>query len=627
MLFLLLFLAGLLTILLPCILPLVPIVLGVSIAGRSRIRPLLIVLGMVVSFVAFTFLLYIVLGQFIEFADYLHIATIDVLLLFGVGFLFEPRLLRWIGAAAGGLFFVSKGIPSVLIAGAAGVLVMEIASRIAPRIQQLGTDAQTGARAEFGQDSLVTAFIVGLTLGLVWVPCAGPALGVALALVREQPGLQAFLALSAYAVGAGIPLLLVGYGGQAAVHSARMLARYSGRINQIAGVLLVASAVALSLNLFQAFQVWLVSNTGFGDIGTRIEEQLVNRFNGTDQSLSSSSPSMSLPILPKISRAPEFTGLGPWHNSQPFTIASLKGKVVLVDFWTYSCINCIRTLPYVQGYWDKYERGKLKVESGTLLNNFVVIGVHTPEFTFEKSQSNVAMAIKEHGLTYPVVQDNDYGTWNAFANHYWPAKYLIDANGYIRYEHFGEGDYEQTDLAIQSLLNEIGVSNNGKWTPLRQGYEGQEMENGKLPEAKQQSGNVSPETYIGSRSWPAFGNQIGDPDNESHVYSAPDTLALNKYYLDGTWQLSDDQEYQSLVSDSGKIAMRFTGGEINLVMGLDDGAKPVQASVMVDGKPGKTFTIDRHDLFNLFKGTYGQHDIFLKLQGKSAEAFAFTFGG
>ena len=149
---------------------------------------------------------------------------------------------------------------------------------------------------------------------------------------------------------------------------------------------------------------------------------------------------MPLPPLPTLTRAPELAGLGPWHNSQPFTLESLRGKVVLVDFWTYSCINCIRTLPYIQGYWTKFkDTGK-----------FVLIGVHSPEFAFEKLERNVSAAIARHGLTYPIAQDNDFKTWNAFANRYWPAKYLIDADGYIRYTHFGEGGYEETDAAIQS---------------------------------------------------------------------------------------------------------------------------------------------------------------------------------
>jgi thiol-disulfide isomerase/thioredoxin len=283
---------------------------------------------------------------------------------------------------------------------------------------------------------LLTAFVIGLTLGLVWVPCAGPALGFALTLVRDQPGPQALLALTAYGVGAAVPLLLVGYGRQIAAASIRSFNAYSGRIKQVSGALLVLCALAFQYGWFEQAQVWIAENTNLNSFGNGIEDALF--------------APMQEDRLPKIVRAPEFIGLGPWHNSEPFTLASLKGKVVLVDFWTYSCINCIRTLPYMEGYWQKFKDMP-----------FVLLGVHTPEFVFEKDKQNVADAIKRHGLTYPIAQDNDYGTWSAFANRYWPAKYLIDADGYIRYTHFGEGGYDETDLAIQSLLKELGKTSTG----------------------------------------------------------------------------------------------------------------------------------------------------------------------
>ncbi len=619
-LYLILFVAGLLTILLPCILPLLPIVLGVSIAGRSKWRPLLTVLGMIVSFVGFTFLLLVALRQFVELADYIRIATYYALLLFGVGFAIHDRRLGMLIAVLGGLFFFDKGLLAVAVAMIVGIALLLVGGRIATALQQFGSDVQSKARGEFGNDSPFTAFIIGLTLGLVWVPCAGPALSFALTLVRDKPGIEAALALTSYAAGTGLPLLIIGYGGQALTQKVRAFTKYSGYVKEIAGVLLMLSAIALQFNLFQSLQVWLVSSTSFGDIGTRIEEKIVgNRLrpdavassvssaissstSSASSAFSSSVATMPLPVLPTITRAAEFVGLGPWHNSQPFTLASLKGKVVLVDFWTYSCINCIRTLPYIQGYWDKYEK----------TGKFVLLGVHTPEFTFEKSEKNVAMAIKNHGLTYPIAQDNDFGTWGAFANQYWPAKYLIDAKGYVRYTHFGEGDYADTDAAIASLLKEAGV------TDIKAPAE--------IASSAQGSGDVSPETYVGARNWPSFGNSLGDPDGAPHIYTAPQTLVLNKFYLDGTWQLSDDQEHQDLVSTGGEIRMRFKGGEINLVLGLVEGVSSVQADVLIDGKPNKTITIDRHDLFNLYKGAYGEHDMVLKLHGKGVQAFAFTFG-
>lgn len=587
----LLFLAGLLTILLPCILPLIPVVVGASISGRSKLRPLLVCAGMLVSFVGSTFILYVFLNQFPQAADIIRLGSYYLILLFGLGFMTHHQGIRYSGTALGALFFYDKGWPAVLVALAAGMVAMALGGWIAQRLQQAGADLQTEARTEFGNDSSITAFIIGLTLGLIWVPCAGPALAFALTLVREESGAIAIAALTAYGIGASIPLLIVGYGGQYAVQSLRTLSRFTGIIKTVAGVVLVLTAVALRYDFLLQAQVWITERTGYGNLGNRIEEHLFS---------SSPDSQPNTMNLPRIVRAPELNSPGPWHNSEPLTMAGLKGKVVLIDFWTYSCINCIRTLPYLRGYWDKYrDTGK-----------FVIIGVHTPEFVFEQLPENVKMAIKKYSLTYPVVQDNDYGTWQAFANRYWPAKYLIDAEGYVRYTHFGEGEYEETDKAIASLLAEIGV-------------EGKDM----AIEEEEAGGSRSrsPETYIGERSWPAFGNALGSPGDQIITYKAPETLVLNKYYLDGQWQLVD-RELQIMHSQTGDIRMRFLGGEINLVLGLEEGAKPVQAEVLIDGKSVKTFTVTEHDLYELFKGQYGEHEMILKLKGAGVEAYAFTFG-
>jgi hypothetical protein len=190
---------------------------------------------------------------------------------------------------------------------------------------------------------------------------------------------------------------------------------------------------------------------------------------------------------------------------------------------------------------------------------------------------------------------------------------LIDADGYVRYEHFGEGDYGETDKAIESLLGEIGVT----------------VEKSEAQKAKsegQRYRSISPETYIGSRSWPAFGNAKGEPSNEVIAYAPPASIALNKYYLTGQWQLVDE-EYETLRSDAGEVRMKFLGSEINLVMGLEEGAAPVKADVTIDGKSVKSFLIDQHDLYNLATVDYGEHEMVMKLTGQGAQAYAFTFGG
>ena len=597
-LFLTLFVAGLLTILLPCILPLIPIVLGVSVAGKNKWRPLFTILGMLVSFVGFTFLLFVVLSQFVTLADYIRITTYYIVFLFGLGFLTSNRYAQLIGAIVGAYFFYDGWI-SITIAQTFGATAMELSGKVATKIQQLGSNVQQKAQGEFGSDTPLTAFIIGLTLGLVWVPCAGPALGFAFTLVREEPGLKAAAALASYGLGTALPLPLIGYGGQVAVHSVRALNKYTGLVKQIAGALLILTSLGLQFRLFEQAQIWLLDNTNFGDLGTRIEEKLFERdmYDAIEEEMGDNGDVMH---LPKITRAPEFDDLGPWHNSEPFSLASLKGKVVLVDFWTYSCINCIRTLPYIQGYWDKYQS----------TGKFVLLGVHAPEFVFEKSEKNVADAIKRHKLTYPTAQDNNFGTWRAFANRYWPAKYLIDAEGYIRYTHFGEGDYEETDMAIATLLKEIGVDAKG---PI--------AEDAPAPVRQE----LTSETYLGSRSWPALGNAEGGPTEEPVSYAAPDTMRLHKYYLDGTWQVIDD-ERQVLVSDTGEIRMKFKAGEINLVFGMDDPTVTPHVTVTVDGTKIKEFDVDRHDLYELFKGDYGEHEIVIAVRGKGLAGYAFTFG-
>lgn len=589
-----LFLAGVLTILLPCILPLIPIVLGVSIADRDRLRPLAIVSGMAVSFVCFTFVLQVFLNQFVELADYLRIATYYVLLLFGFGFFFEKRTPRFAGAILGGLFFYDKGWLAVLCAVALGCVATELGGTVAAKIQQLGTNIQDETRKKLGSHAFLSPFLMGLTLGLVWVPCAGPALGFALALVREQPGITALLLLGVYALGSAIPLLLIGHGGQAAVHSVRTLSKYSERIKKVSGALLILSAIGFQLNLFTDLQTWISNGTSYGSFANKLEES----FFGGPENAPNANADGTLPLLGKAPYA--FVNEGTWHNSEPLKLEELRGKVVLIDFWTYSCINCIRTLPHIQGYWEAYKDAP-----------FVLIGVHSPEFVFEKNDANVAAAIKKYGLTYPVLQDNDFGTWNAFRNRYWPAKYLIDAQGNIRYTHFGEGAYEETDAAIAKLLKEIDFERPMPLPP--------------FDEEKEAYKPVTPETYLHSRSWQSFGNRKGGPSAAEATYELPKTMELDSYYLGGQWQLVDD-ERQVLRGDKGSVGIRALAGEVNLVLGPEEEGTSVQADVYVDGKKTKTLTIDHHDLYELYKGEYGEHDVVLEIRGKGIAGYAYTFG-
>lgn len=601
-----LFVAGALTILLPCILPLVPIVLGVSVAGRSKLRPLLIVLGMVTGFVVFNFAIFLLLRSFPEIAGAIRELTFYILLLFGIGFVIHDRKIQIVLAILGGvLLMMDQTVPFLLGSIIFGIIAMLVGGKVANRIQQLGTTIQTDVRGALGNDNLLSAFVIGLTLGLVWVPCAGPALAFALTLVREEPGIRAFILLLIYAIGAGLPLLIVGYGGQYAVQSVRKIAPYTGLIKKIAGVVLVFMAFALKYDWITSAQTYVAENTFYGQYATKFEEGLFDYM----PEGASSSESTKESSLPKISLAPEFNSPGPWLNSPELKMADLKGKVVLIDFWTYSCINCIRTFPYLKGYWEKYKD-----------QPFVLVGVHTPEFVFEQQTKNVEAALKKYGLTYPVVQDNNYGTWNAFNNRYWPAKYLIDAEGYIRYYHFGEGDYEETDEAIASLLKEVGVEVSG------QPFDAAQDKETVVSDPQKSGGARSPETYLGARSWPSLANAKGNPTSDEIAYTAPSTLKLHQYALEGTWQLREDGEYQELKTSTGEIHMKFQGQEINLVLGLAEGVTSVDAEVWIDGVKIKDFTVTMHDLYELYKGDGGEHELILKFKSKGVEGYAFTFG-
>jgi cytochrome c biogenesis protein CcdA/thiol-disulfide isomerase/thioredoxin len=536
------------------------------------------------------------------------VATYYALLLFWISFAVAKSRARIAMAALGALpFFWERGWLALGMAAILGALALALGGRVAARLQQAGARVQRGASEGFGSESLLSALVVGLTLGLVWVPCAGPALGFALTLVRDQPGFRAFVALAAYAVGAALPILFIGYGGQRVVRAARGLVRYGGRIKQASGAGLVLSALAFQFQWFTGLQTWLSEHTGLASLGSAVEERLVGHAMAgpagpSSYAMSAKVGDTALPQLPNLAQAPEFVGLGPWYNSPPLTLASLKGKVVLVDFWTYSCINCVRTLPHIQELWSKYKD-----------QPFAIVGVHAPEFTFEKKPENVAEAIRTHKLGYPIAQDNDFATWKAFDNHYWPAKYLIDAQGVIRYTHFGERGYEATEQAVQSLLAELGQTPRGATA-------------GPAMRRETPSAPVSPETYVGSRGWTSFSNRVGAPDSRSHRYVAPRLLPTSNFSLTGDLQLVDD-ERQVLRSGSGEIRYRALAGEVNLVLGVEKGGAPVTLDVRVDGKVAKSITVDHHDLYNLFAGPYGEHEVAIDIRGKNLAAYAFTFGG
>lgn len=312
----------------------------------------------------------------------------------------------------------------------------------------------------------------------------------------------------------------------------------------------------------------------------------------TNQMLESSNSDINVE-LKNYGKAPEFTGLGTWLNSEPLKLSELRGKVVLVDFWTYSCINCVRTLPYIT-HWDETYRDK----------GLIIIGIHTPEFGFEAVTKNVETALKRHNIKYPVAQDNDYMTWNAYSNQYWPAKYLIDQNGNIVYTHFGEGNYEETEAAIQKLL-ELDLSTNTRPDAIE------------LPSL---SGPRSPEMYFGS-SREEHMAQTYTP-GVAKRFTWLNGQEMNQYQLEGTWIIENEKAV--LQSEKGRIRLRYKGSAVHMVA---SSTKSSTLKIFINNVEQTPVTVKDSQLYTLFQeDSVTEHELVIDISGSGLEAFTFTFG-
>lgn len=315
---------------------------------------------------------------------------------------------------------------------------------------------------------------------------------------------------------------------------------------------------------------------------------------------------------------PSLKGATAWVNSQPLDTADLRGKVVLVDFWTYTCINWRRTMPYLRAWAEKYRD-----------NGLVVVGVHTPEFSFEKDLDNVRWAAKTQRVEYPIAVDSDFAIWNAFNNHYWPALYVIDAQGHIRHHQFGEGDYERLEQVIQQLLTEAGQSNFDR-TPVTLDARGAEV-------AADWKTLGTPETYIGYANGERFASRAGEVRDRSQTYAAPEQLKLNSWALTGDWTMA--REFSAVNKPNGKVTFRFHARDVHLVMGPATRGTSVRYRVTIDGQPpgaahgvdvdAEGFgTIDKPRMYQLIRQTAPIVDrqIEIEFPDAGAQLFSFTFG-
>ena len=521
-------LAGIVTAISPCVLPVLPVLLAGGASGR---KPLRIIAGLVVGFTFFT--------------------------------LFAAWILDRLG------------LPKDLLRNVAiALLFLVAATLLVPRLGELlerPFAPLTRHRAGGG------GFLLGLSLGLVFVPCAGPVLAaVTVVAANNDVGARAVALTLAYAVGAALPMLAIASGGRGA---AQVLRASAQRVRVGSGILIALAAAGIAFHLDERFQTALPGYTEA--LQSEIEktpraERELAKVRGGSAAAAHGGTDYGL--------APELHPDGEWFDAKPFTLRSQRGRVVLIDFWTYSCVNCLRTLPYLK-QWDAAYRSK----------GLTIVGVHTPEFAFEHESSNVRAAVKRLGLRYPVVQDNDFATWNAYANQYWPAKYLIDRKGHVRFVHFGEGEYRRTENVIRRLL---GLA------PL-----GTEMD---VPQGRL----VTPESYLGYERLARYAGSPIAPGREAE-YRLPSKLPQNELAYGGEWRV----EGERIVAGRGaRLRLHFHASDVFLVLGGRG-----RVDIFERGRKTRTVRVDAYRLYTLRRGA--PEDAVMELRvTPGVAAYAFTFG-
>jgi cytochrome c biogenesis protein CcdA/thiol-disulfide isomerase/thioredoxin len=591
------YLGGVLTIISPCILPVLPFVFAR--ADRPFLRnglPMLV--GMALTFAVVATLAAVAGGWVVEANQYGRMAALVLMAAFGLTLVFP-----------------------------------ELADRAMRPLVGVGVKLSASAEREAGEHdaAIVPSLLLGVATGFLWAPCAGPVLGLILtgaALNGASAGTS--LLLLAYAAGAATSLalvLLVGGRLFAAMKRSLGAAEWVKRGLGVA-VLIAVAAVALG------FDTGLLTNISLSNTAA-LEQRLVDRFRPPSKAasrstqssvvmsgnpattMSANSPNAHGPNLAVEGGFPPLSGAVAWLNSPPLAAEGLRGKVVLIDFWTYSCINCLRSIPYIKAWAEKYKD-----------HGLVVIGVHTPEFAFERKVSNVRAAVSDLKISYPVAVDSDYAIWRAFDNEYWPAHYFIDAQGHIRYHHFGEGDYNESERVIQQLLAEAG----GK------GYS-PSLVTVKASGAEAPPSLIeteSPETYIGYGRAENFVSPGGAVKDQSHLYAA-ETPKLDQWSLAGDWTIGP--ESATLNKEGGRIAYRFRARDLHLVLGPAADGKQIRYRVTIDGMaPGADHgadvdadgrgVVNEHRLYQLIRqsGGVSDHTFEIEFLDPGVQAYAFTFG-
>ncbi len=603
------YLGGVLTIVSPCILPVLPFVF--SRANQPFVRNGLPLLA----------------GMALTFAIVASLAAV------GGGWVVAANQYgRWLALALVAVFGLTLLLPH--LSERLTRPLVTAGSRLSESVQQDGTP------------KMASSVLLGIATGLLWAPCAGPILGLILTGAALQgANTTSTLLLLAYAAGAATSMaaaLLLGRRVFAALKRSLGAGEW---VRRGLGAAMLAGVAAIALGIDTGVLARLSTASTGG-----LEQKLVERLNqphgedpttmrgnpgtmmrGASQApaegaammsagaaMRMSGPSNKAPALPDEGIAPSLDGATQWLNSKPLSGQDLRGKVVLVDFWTYSCINCLRTLPYVKAWAEKYRDQGL-----------IVVGVHAPEFAFERDIGNVSKAMKDLGINYPVAVDNQYAIWRAFKNQYWPAHYFIDATGRIRHHHFGEGGYAESERVIQQLLQEAGSSQSTMGLT--------EVDAGGVQLAANMDEVASPETYLGYERAENFLSTPKAVPDRTATYREPERPRLNTWGLAGQWMVGPESAL--LTGPSGSIVYRFKARDLHLVLSPGPDGKPVRFKVRIDGKPPGTAhgvdvaadgsgTVTGQRLYQLVRqsGVVTEHTFSIEFLDSGVSAYAFTFG-
>jgi len=576
------YLGGVLTLLSPCILPVLPFVFAR--ADRPFLRsglPLLVGMALMFAVVAS---LAAVGSQWVAQAN---------------------QIGRWIALVVMALFALALLWPA-------------LADRLLAPLQRAGARLSTAADA--GQGGVLSSLLIGVATGLLWAPCAGPILGLILtgaALQGANVGTTGLLL--AYALGAATSLALAVWIGGRVFTALKQRLGVGEWIRRGLGIAALLAVVAIAMG-WDTGLLTRLSTASTARLEQRLLDVLPTQPPAAGAVMMMSAGNGDNNALPVEGQMPSLAGATAWLNSPPLDAQQLRGKVVLVDFWTYSCINCLRALPFVRDWAERYKA-----------HGLVVIGVHAPEFAFERKLDNVQRAVTELKVDYPVAIDNDFAIWRGFNNQYWPAHYFIDAQGRIRAHHFGEGNYAQSEQIIRQLLREAGNSLPGDGAPAMR------MEGSGVERQADMASLRSPETYIGHARAEHFASPGGMQRGREGDYSLPAQLQLNQWALVGRWMVG--AEDAQLEQGGGRIAFRFHARDLHLVLAPQDPARPVRFRVRIDGQAPQAAAgadvsaqgegvVDQNRLYQLIRqdGEVRERTFEIEFLDPGVRAYAFTFG-